>query len=274
MALEIEEKPAARVPLGAAIRKDNWWLKPLLTVIGLGIFAVYATLRAFENNYYAVPWGAAGEGHGHTYLSPFYSPLLPFRYSIAGWAISPALYILVFPLLFRMTCYYYRQAYYRAFFWDPPACAIPEPSARKHYHGERAFPLILQNMHRYALYAALVFLVMLWWDVIQAFNFNGRFGMGLGSLLMLGNIVLLTGYTCGCHSLRHLVGGRMDCFTCPMNANAEHAEVRTGYRAWRFVSRLNLNHMQWAWSSLGSVILTDLYIRSVASGAIQDLRFF
>jgi hypothetical protein len=256
-------KPAARVPLRVAVRKDTWWVKPLMTALGLGFFIVWATFRVIENSHYE-----AGP-----YLSPFYSPLLPVQGELFGWRISPALFILPFPALFRATCYYYRQAYYRSFFLDPPACAVPEPSSRTHYHGERTFPLVLQNLHRYALYFALLFLIFLWYDTLKAFVFDGRFGMGLGSLIMLGNILLLSGYTFGCHSLRHLVGGRFDCFSCPMNGN-QVGELRPGYGAWRFVSMLNRNHMQWAWSSLGSVILTDIYIRLVASGAMADLRFF
>ena len=71
---------------------------------------------------------------------------------ILGKHVSPALFILPFPLLFRATCYYYRKAYYRAFFWDPPACAVSEVAPRKNYTGEREFPFILQNLHRYAFY--------------------------------------------------------------------------------------------------------------------------
>jgi hypothetical protein len=261
MALETVEKPRARAPLGEAVRHDTWWLKPLLTVIGLTIFAVYATWRAFESRYYI----------SEPYLSPFYSPLIEPGWAINGWVISPAFYILVFPLSFRLTCYYYRQAYYRSFFWDPPACAVPEPSARKSYRGERTFPLVLQNLHRYAMYAALVFLVFLWWDALKAFLFHDRLGVGLGSLIMLANVVLLTGYTFGCHSLRHLVGGKLDCFTCPHLGTGEH-HVKTGYKLWSLATIFNRNHMQWAWTSLFGVILTDLYIRMVAMGAFLDPR--
>jgi hypothetical protein len=251
------------VPLNTAVRRDTWWIKPLLTVIVLGTFAVYATFRAFENAHY----------HTGPYLSPFYSPLLPFKLNIAGWEVSPALYILIFPLAFRMTCYYYRQAYYRAFFWDPPACAVPEPSARKHYHGEQLFPLVLQNIHRYTLYVALLFLVFLWWDAFHAFWYEGRPYVGLGGIILVITMVLLTGYTLGCHALRHLVGGKLDCFTCPYNANSgQMGETKPQYRFWRFVTGLNNRHMEWAWSSLIVIMLADLYIRLMSMGVIQDLR--
>lgn len=274
MALPATEKPAAKVPLDVAVRHDNWWVKPLLTVLGLGFFALYATWRAFENQYFSYPWYPPGmQGHPEpVYLSPFYSPLIPLRWEIGGWVVSPAFYILVFPLAFRLTCYYYRQAYYRSFFADPLGCAVPERSKR--YTGEQRFPLILQNLHRYALYIALLFLVFLWYDALKAFNFHGRFGVGVGSLIMLANVVLLTGYTFGCHSLRHLVGGKLDCFTCPLGGDHANAKIRSGYKAWRLVTSFNRNHMQWAWTSLGAVILTDAYIRLVATQVLPDVRFF
>ncbi|HMA35886.1 MAG TPA: succinate dehydrogenase, partial [Chloroflexia bacterium] len=230
---------------------------PLITVAVLGSFVLYATWRAFDNQYYEVG----------PYLSPFYSPLLAFNWSIAGWNISPALYILVFPLSFRLTCYYYRLAYYRAFFWDPPACAVPELAARKHYTGERQFPFLLQNLHRFALYAAIVFIFILGWDAIKAFIFDGRFGIGLGSLIFLANIVLLALYTFSCHSFRHLIGGRVNCYSCTLRNRTRHG-------IWQRVSMLNERHGLFAWCSLVFVAVTDLYVRLVASGAIHDLRFF
>lgn len=235
---------------GATVRRDAWWAELIPVIIVLGGFGVYATWRAFENSYYE--WGP--------YLSPFYSPLLKPRW----WPFSPAMLILGGPLGFRATCYYYRKAYYRSFFLDPPACAVGEPRSH-HYRGETAFPLILQNLHRYFLYIALIFLVILWYDAIVAFWFDGRFGVGVGSLVLLANIVLLSLYTFSCHSLRHLVGGKVDCFSCVALGGIRHG-------AWLRTSFLNEHHMIFAWLSLFSVGLADLYIRLVASGAISDLR--
>src|SRR6267378_2414818 len=107
---------------------------------------------------------------------------------------SPAILILGAPLGFRATCYYYRKAYYRAFFLDPPACAVGESRPHR-YSGESAFPLILQNLHRYFLYVALIFLIILWYDAVRAFWFAGGFGIGVGSLVLLTNIILLSLYT-------------------------------------------------------------------------------
>ena len=178
--------------------------------------------------------------------------------------MSPALLILGGPLGFRATCYYYRKAYYRAFFLDPPACAVGEGRAHR-YRGETAFPLILQNLHRYFLYIALIFLIILWYDAFHAFRFNGRFGIGVGSLVLLANIVLLSLYTFSCHSLRHIVGGKVDCFSCVAFGGARHG-------AWQRLSFLNEHHMLFAWLSLFSVGLTDFYIRCLATGLIRDIR--
>jgi len=235
---------------GASMRRDAWWVELVPVIVVLGSFGIYATWRAFENNYYE--WGP--------YLSPFYSPLL----KPSWWPLSPAFLILGGPLGFRATCYYYRKAYYRAFFLDPPACAVGEGRSHK-YRGETAFPLILQNLHRYFLYIALIFLVILWYDAFHAFWFDGHFGIGVGSLVLTANIVLLTLYTFSCHSLRHIVGGKLDCFTC-------HTFGRQRHKAWKGLSFLNEHHMLFAWLSLFSVGLADLYVRLVASNTIQDLR--
>ncbi len=238
------------IGFGKTTRRDAWWLELIPVALVLGAFSVYATWRAFENAFYE--WGP--------YLSPFYSPL----FKPSWWPLSPALLILWAPLGFRATCYYYRKAYYRAFFLDPPACAVGEPRGHG-YRGEASFPLILQNVHRYFLYAALIFLIILWYDAIHAFWFDGKFGIGVGSLVLLGNISFLSLYTFSCHSLRHLLGGNVDCFSCTVAGGPRHA-------AWRGLSFLNEHHMLFAWLSLFSVGLSDFYIRLLASGAIQDAR--
>lgn len=236
---------------GATLRRDAWWLEILPVAVVLGLFGVYATLRAFEGAYYE--WGP--------YISPFYSPLIDPEHR--WWPFSPALLILGAPLGFRVTCYYYRKAYYRAFFLDPPACAVGE--GRRHYRGETAFPFILQNLHRYFLYLALLFLLFLGYDAVRSFWFDGRFGIGGGSLVLTVNVVFLSLYTFSCHSLRHLVGGKLDCFSCVSFG-------RPRLTAWRLTSALNERHMLFAWLSLFSVALADLYVRLVASGALTDPR--
>src|SRR5882757_5981865 len=238
--------------LGGTMRRDAWWLELLPAIILLGGFGLYATGRAFEGKYYE--WGP--------YLSPFYSPLIDPHHR--WWPFSPALLILVWPLGFRATCYYYRKAYYRAFFLDPPSCAVGEPAGRK-YSGETKFPFILQNLHRYFMYLAVLFLCFLWYDAVNAFWFDGRVFIGVGSLVLLTNVTLLSLYLFSCHSLRHIIGGKVDCFSCT-------AFNQTRHGAWKKASWLNERHMLFAWLSLFSVGFADFYVRMVASGLIKDFR--
>jgi hypothetical protein len=234
-----------------AARSGSWWGQVLPVVLGLGGFSVYATFRAFEGAFFQ--WGP--------YLSPFYSPLIDVHHRY--WPYSPALLILGGPLGFRATCYYYRKAYYRAFFLDPPACAVGE--RKREYCGETKFPFTLQNVHRYFMYLAILFLVFLWHDAIKAFMFPEGFGIAIGTLALLVNVILLTLYFFSCHSLRHLVGGKVDCFSCAKAGGLRHS-------GWRSVSSLNEHHMLFAWASLFSVGFADFYVRLVATGAIRDLR--
>ena len=241
------------------LRKDNWWVEPLMVVVGLGGFAIYATWAALQNgNYYVAP-----------YLSPFYSPCISVNCAhvtvpLIGswWNLSPAFLILWIPGGFRATCYYYRKAYYRSFFQSPPACAVRDVA--KSYCGETGFPFLLQNVHRYFFYLSLVILAFLWWDVLLAFRFAEGFGMGVGTLVLMINAVLLSLFSLSCNSCRHVCGGYVNSF---------HS-APSKYKAWSLVSRLNEKHMEYAWVSLIWVGLTDLYVRLLASGAIFDVRFF
>lgn len=245
------------------LREDSWWLYPAVTFAVFTAFVVYATWRAFAGvHYYAAP-----------YLSPFYSPCMgsqcvegsaDFGRPFDFWPFSPALIILIIPLGFRMTCYYYRKAYYRSFWLSPPACAVAEPHGR--YSGERRFPLILQNAHRYALIASALVAAILTYDVVLAFrDSTGDWGhMGLGTLVLLVNVVLIWGYTLSCHSCRHLIGGRLRHFS-------KHP---LRYRAWTWVTKMNPHHPKFAWLSLFSVALADLYVYLLSTGTITDPRFF
>ncbi|OFV97761.1 MAG: succinate dehydrogenase [Acidobacteria bacterium RIFCSPLOWO2_12_FULL_54_10] len=236
--------------LGATQRRDAWWLQPVAVAAGLGAFVIYSTWAALQGNNYE--WGP--------YLSPFYSPLLGKDW----WPFSPAFLILWAPAGFRATCYYYRKAYYRAFFADPPACAVGE-IAEHRYCGETKFPFILQNMHRFFFYVALLLLVFLWHDAYKSFFFENGIGIGLGSLVLTANASLLSFYTLGCHSLRHFVGGKLDTFQVGGNCTMRHS-------CWKGVTRLNEHHMLWAWCSLVMVGFADFYVRMLASGIFTDLR--
>jgi len=252
--------------LGATERRDAWWIGPLATAVGLGAFGIYATFRAIYNAEYQIGIGTDSLPEHAYLLSPFYSPLIVIP-SLPKW-ISPAFLILWAPGGFRVTCYYYRKAYYRAFFLDPPACSVGEPRGHG-YRGETRL-FLFQNLHRYFLYFALIFLVLLAIDVVHSCIWptagGGRtFGMSVATLVLAANVMLLTLYTLSCHSLRHLVGGNIDCFSCAALGQARH-------QAWRGASALNEHHMLFAWLSLFSVGFADFYVWMVASGRIADLR--
>jgi hypothetical protein len=246
------------------LRTDRWWLQPAISFTVLTAFVAYATYAAFiDKDYYFKP-----------YVSPFYSPCVAWQcgratvHGAAGvphlgvfgtwYAWSPALIILIFPLGFRMTCYYYRRTYYRAFWLSPPACGVGEP--HKKYSGETRFPLILQNVHRYFFYAGLLFNAILTYDAVEGFvgTHPGGGHVGVGSFVLVINACLLWAYSLSCHSCRHIIGGRLKHFS--------RHPIR--FKFWGFVTKLNAKHMQLAWASLIFVALTDLYVRLAASGSL------
>jgi hypothetical protein len=268
----MEAVPVKFVPrgYGETYRRDAWWVEPLVVFLVLGTFLVYANWAAFQNAHYTFG----------PYLSPFYSPELFGSSPHAifgpkpGWwpsfvPFSPALLILPFPGLFRFTCYYYRGAYYKAFWSDPIACSVGEPRGLR-YRGERWFPLVLQNVHRYFAYIAVLFLLMLAWDVWKAMWFANpttgqeEFGIGLGTVILAVNVVLLSSYTLGCHSIRHVVGGHKDEVTKSPIKDA----------CYGCSSALNSKHMLFAYMSLVSVGFSDVFVRLCSMGIWSDVRFF
>jgi hypothetical protein len=267
---------------GETTRPDAWWLQPLAVFLGFSAFIIYSTWAAFQgvgdmHNHTCSYWYGGISGHGANYLSPFYSPefwgtsphaigKLPSWWP--GWApFSPAFLILWIPAGFRFTCYYYRGAYYKSFWADPINCAVGEP--RKTFLGERYFPLIIQNVHRYFFYLAFLFIILLSHDAWKAMWFTdltgqAHFGIGVGTIVLTLNAVFLAMYTFGCHSLRHLIGGFLD-------SKTKSPTCAKGYNC---VSCLNRKHMMWAWISLFWVGFTDVYVRLCATGHISDLVFF
>ena len=253
-------------PADPHLRQDRWWAQPLTYIVVLGAFVVYSTYAILIGNNFQLTDG------GRHIISPFYSPCTadacgtdttPALGAFLGAAfLASRILWMLFPLSFRGTCYYYRKAYYRSFFFSPPACAVAEPHRR--YTGERRLPLIVQNTHRLWFFPAVGLIIMLGYDAYKAFNFGGSVGMSLGTLMLCINVILLALYTFGCHSCRHVVGGRINHFS-------KHP---LRYRLWTLVSKLNAKHGLYAWVSLVFVALTDLYIRMAAAGWYPDPRFF
>ena len=255
---------------GATNRTDNWWVGTALTAGGLGFFVLYLTWAGWQASYYA-----AGP-----YVSPAYAPTLFVDPSAPGAAHhaliamqwpswwpsfipkSPNFMIVLLPVAFRSTCYYYRKAYYRAFFGTPPGCAVgPVPQA---YGGETRL-FLFQNLHRYALYVAILLIPFLFLDAFNSLFWQGSFGIGIGSIFLFGNAILLSAYTFGCHAWRHLIGGRLNCFSCSGAAEAQH-------KAWSFTTVLNERHQLFAWTSLYWFLFADVYIRLLSMGVIPDLN--
>ena len=264
------ELAAGQTEFASTMRKDGWWVEPAATAIGLVVFFGYLTYRAFDATYvwfdpYISP----------TVAPPMFTPASGYPGAVpvdhawfgafpAWWPAfvpqSPAFFLPAAAIAFRFTCYYYRGAYYKAMFLTPPNCAVR--GVQRNYRGERSL-LSFQNLHRYTLYLALLLLVFLWWEGFAAFFRQGRFGIGVGTMVMLVNAALLTGYTFGCHSWRHLIGGQKDCFTC-------EGRVSPRFHLWRHATWLNVRHKLFAWISLVWVAFTDLYIYLVSRGVIQD----
>ena len=232
---------------GETTRRDVWWSTPIAIFLGLSAFVGYATWAAFQNAHYT--YGP--------YLSPFYAPEIwgdshhawfgPKPAWIPAWVpFSPALLILPFPGLFRFTCYYYRGAYYKAFWGDPSGRTVGEPGSRT---GGAVVPVVFQNVHRYFMWIAVLFLFLLSYDVWLALWFTDeatgatRFGIGLGTIVLAVNVVLLSCYTLGCHVMRHVAGGTHD----------EVSKHSFCDRAYACSSALNYKHQLFAWCSLFSV---------------------
>ncbi|MFN0010684.1 MAG: succinate dehydrogenase [Phycisphaerales bacterium] len=268
--------------LGQTMRQGMWWVGPAAVFAGFTAFIVYSTWAALQSDHY---WLNSGGQH---YLSPFYSPVFfdaAGKVSGHAWfgqppdwllklfpsfiAFSPAFLILWVPAGFRFTCYYYRGAYYKAFWADPPSCSVGEPGFRgTNYRGEQKFPLVLQNIHRYFFYLAALFIGLLAWDALLAFRFTDptdgtvKFGVGVGTLVLVINPILLGCYTFGCHVLRHLAGGKHD----------HLSQLGARRPVYDCVSCLNRRHMMWAWFSLFWVGFTDVYIRMCSMGVWTDVR--
>jgi hypothetical protein len=256
---ELQGQPIATIRGGIARIRNSlpWWAGPVTVTAVLTGFGIYVGITVL---FFA-------KGEYENYLSPFYSPPVGNPSWLPSF-LSPAILVLWLPLGFRATCYYYRKAYYRAFFWDPPGCASKaqqrEPRSVEGYRGERNL-FVWNNIHRYFMYASFVLLFFLTVDTVKAFLPEGQFGITVGSLIFLVNVTLLWIYSLSCHSLRHIVGGRVDCYSCVAGGSSR-------LKAYNWLSVLNQQHALWAWVSLFSLLITDVYIRLLLGGVIPDLR--
>jgi hypothetical protein len=253
------------IPVGTFThnRKDNWWLSPGLAGLVLATFVVYTVLAlfAFDKNSY----------HVGNYLSPIFGVEVPeFIKEFLNWpeALPAALLTIWAPVGFRATCYYMRKIYYRSIFGNPPACAVNGVNIRRgKYTGERMLPFILNNFHRYFLYASIVIASIHWLELPNAFNFGGKFGMGIGTIILLADTIFLTLYITSCHAFRHLIGGGTNCYSCSTVKGIQ-------YKGWKIVSKINQRHGTWFWFSLTTVLVADIFIRLVFYNVIQDIVFF
>ena len=274
---------------GTTYRVDRWWTQPLGVFFGLSIFVIYGSLRLI----YPILNPSSPGIEYESLLSPFFSPLLfsvsaeshhaLFGMFPASWPSllrSPAVLILWAPLGLRLTCYYYRKAYYRAFLRDPPACAVSEGRTYKYAGETRLF--LFQNLHRYFVYLGIIFICVLTFDAVRALFWNIPYGahfwtgdieVHVGTMILGLNAFLLAGYTFGCHSLRYLVGGKSRCFSCTTNPDnkGKNPAISKKYRLWKFVSSLNVNHSTWAWFSLFMVAFADFYVWMVSIGVWSDM---
>lgn len=250
---------------GATMRRDIWWLRPTLILAAFATFLIYGTICAFQEPLYTMK-DAKGNPVLGPYVTPFESPnlielgLAPAGVNLGPLLLTPALLVLWAPGGFRFTCYFCRLAYHRSVLGDPPGCAVGE--WKRTYRGEKGF-FWINNFHRYFLYVILIFVVFHWIHFLLAFYYKGHgLGIGVGTLVTGFDTVALTMYVGGCHSLRHLVGGRQNHFN----------QDSLTFKLWNFVSKINAHHGLWFWLSLGSVMLADMYMRLLAHGVIKDFN--
>jgi hypothetical protein len=256
MATDARQVAGGQPAIAYPVRKDTWWITPLLVVVTFGAFVIYAVFRFYEGFLGSATYYDLAE-KGLPYLSPFYAIEV---HKWFGWHITPALFVMPIPIAFRLTCYYFRKAGYRSFTADPISCAVPE--RRKGYKGETAWPFVAVNIHRITFWLAAALVLLTWYDTVFTFIFQGRFGVGVGSLLFLAEAIFVSLYTFSCHSFRHWIGGKKDCFTC----GGGGADLQ--YGLWGVVSKFNLRHGLWFWCSLLSIVAVDLWVRLIGTGVL------
>ena len=189
------------------------------------------------------------------------------NYGLTDPWYSPTVLVIPFVGLFRLTCYAYRKDYHRHLFDHPVACELNTRQDKfgRAYTGETRF-FRVENFHRYFMYIAVAILPFFFYDFYVSMTYTpGSIILSIGGIIILINAIAVTIYTFSCHSIRHLVGGRMDCFSC----TTAH---KSGGKVFRFQSIFNRHHEALAWTSLAMFVFVDLYIRAVAAGIIPNLH--
>ncbi len=258
--------------LGRTNRIDNWWSQPVAMGTGLTAALIYTFWRLF---FYDAD--ISYKLHGSTVMSPIFSPnVLEWDlFGLSAWNhpewVNAAILVLWIPFGFRGTCYYMRRVYYRTFFASPTACWVDEPDINKAigYQGERRM-FLFNNLHRYFLYAAIIIILIKWWDVTHTMHFHSAahegFGVSIGTFVMGFEAFLLTMYVTSCHALRHLAGGMLDRWTSSIS--------RVRGVLFGKISIANRSHGFWFWTSLTFVFLGDIWVLLVAEGRVNDTVFF
>ena len=257
--------------LGRTNRIDNWLNKPIAMGLGLTAAMLYTAWRLF-----LFPESISYELEGSKVMSPIFSPnVLEWElFGLKEWGetdapswVNAAVLVLWIPFGFRGTCYYMRRVYYRTFFASPVACWVDEPEINKKlgYKGEKRL-FIFNNLHRYFLYAAMIILVIKWWDVTHTLHFEEGWGFSFGTFIMGTEAFLLTMYVTSCHALRHLAGGSLDRWVSGISA------LRG--KLFKQISVFNRSHGFWFWTSLVFVFLGDLWVLAVADGRFNDVVLF
>lgn len=244
-------------------REDKWWLFPVIyaiVIIAFILYTLWALLLETQTYQYTADFGGI-------YFSPIYGFELPDSFvEMINWpkeVLTPAWLLIWAPIGFRATCYYERKVYYRAFFGMPPACSVDGVDFRRgKYTGERWFPFILNNFHRYFFYVTALLMIIQIFDFILPL----QHGIGMGSIILFISTASLTLYVFSCHSFRHVIGGGANCYSCG-SVNSFN------YKAWSLVSALNKRHGTWFWISLVAVMVADFYIRLLNWGIFQDIIF-
>jgi hypothetical protein len=253
-------------------RVDYWWLAPASTAIGLIIFFGYLTFRAFNATY--VWFESVHQPHGG---APFFTPVSGYPGSVPldhAWFGNVSLVVAaVSSAVTGILRAGARHCFPSHLLLLPRRVLQGGVHEATELRGGRV-TFRLSRRTRAAPVSESAPLHALWRSLPHrlpvvggpgAFFKQGHFGIGVGTVVMVMNAALLTGYTFGCHSWRHLIGGQLDCFTCEQRsvASIRHVEGST----W-----LNERHMAFAWFCLVWVAFTDFYIYLVSSGTIRDLN--